>query len=85
MLKKALAHFPDLRRDFGQPDRRFDRLNLTKERTNAAEVVVPPVLKQARRLRSYAPVIRVGQTPPFVNLVADRIDDRGVVVLLLGR
>ena len=31
MLKNALASLSDMRRDFSQPDRRFDCLDLTKE------------------------------------------------------
>ena len=48
----------DLRRDLGQPDRRFDRLDLAEERADAAELVMPPVLEQARRLRRDLPLAR---------------------------
>ena len=61
MFEKALARLSRLGRDLSQPDRRFDRLDLTEERTNAAELVVPPVLKQPRRLGRDLPVIRIGQ------------------------
>ena len=69
-------------RDLGQPNSRFDRLNLTKERTDAAKFVVPPMLKQARCFWRYTPVIRDWQTPPLVNLVANCIDNGRMVILL---
>ena len=83
MLKKTLSHLSHLRRDLRQPNGRFDGLNLAEERADAAELVVPPVLKQACRLRRDMPVVRVGQAPPFIYLIANRIDDRGGVVLLV--
>ena len=84
--RKPLPRAYRLGRDLSQPDRSFNRLDLTKERTNAAEVVVPPVLEQPRRFRSHTPVIRVRQVAPLVNLVAKLIDDgRGIVLLLFGR
>ena len=74
-----------MRRDLGQPDRRFDRLDLAEERTDAAELVVPPVLKQAGRFGRDLPMIGVGQAPPCVHVLAHSIDDRGRVILLLFR
>ena len=45
--------------------------------------VVPPMLEQARGLRCYAPIIRIGKLSPLVYLLAHSVDDRRVVVLLL--
>ena len=49
--RKRSAGLAELGRDLGQPDGRLDRLDLAEERADAAELVVPPVLQQARRLR----------------------------------
>ena len=85
MFEKPFASLPDLRSDLGQPDGRFDRLDLAEERADAAEFVVPPVLEEPRRLGSHVPVTRVRQPPPLVHLMANCVDDRGGVVLLLLR
>ena len=50
-----------LRRDLGQPDRGLDRLDLAEEGPDAAELVMPPVLKQPGGFRRHLPLIRVGQ------------------------
>src|SRR5271157_3860533 len=47
-LAIAGAH---LRRDFDEPDRRFDRLDLTEERSHALEAVAAPMLQQSGCLR----------------------------------
>ena len=64
-----------MRRDFGEPDRRFDRLDLTEERPDAAELVVSPVLEESRRLRRHLPLAG-RQVAPGVDLAADLVDDR---------
>ena len=74
-----------LRRDLGQPDRGFDRLDLAEERADAAELVMPPVLQEPRRFRRDLPLIGIGQRPPRVDVAADFVDDRSRVVLLLLR
>ena len=74
-----------LRRDLGQPDGRLDRLDLAEERADAAELVMPPVLEQARRLRRDLPLVGIRQCPPLVHVLAHLVDDRGGVVLLLLR
>ena len=73
-----------MRRDFGKPDRRFDRLDLTEERPDAAEFVMPPVLQESCRLRRHLPLAG-RQIAPRVDLRADFIDDRCEVVRLLLR
>ena len=61
-FRLSSSRLPDaeLRRDLGQPDRRFDRLDLTEERPDAAELVMPPVLEQPRGLRRHLPLARFG-------------------------
>ena len=56
-----------MRRDFGEPDRRFDRLDLTEERSDAAELVMSPVLKESCRLRRHLPLAG-RQIAPRVDL-----------------
>ena len=75
-----------LRRDLGQPDRRFHRFDLAEERADAAELVMPPMLEQPGRLRRDLPLAGIGQGAPRVHVAAHLVDDRGrVVLLLLGR
>jgi hypothetical protein len=76
-----LAH---LGRNFDKPDDRLDSLNLTEERTDAMERMVPPVPEQARRLGRDLPVVRVRELSPSLNVSTDFVDDRGGIVLLLG-
>ena len=74
-----------MRRDFGEPDRRFNRLDLTEERPDAAELVMPPVVQESCGLRRHLPLAS-RQIAPGVDLRANFVDDRGeVVCLLLGR
>jgi hypothetical protein len=54
-----------------------------KKWANAAKVVVSPVLKEPPGLRSYTPVAWIEQSSPLINVVPDRIYDRGVIILLL--
>ena len=69
VLEKALAGLADLRGDLGQPDGGLDRLDLTEERPNTAELVMPPVLQQAGGFRHDPPVVRVRQAAPLVDLL----------------
>src|SRR6266849_5638509 len=73
-----------MRRDFGEPDRRFDRLDLTEKRSDPAELVMPPVLEQSCRLGCDLP-LAYRQIAPRVYLRANFIDDRCEVVRLLLR
>ena len=52
-----------LRGDLGQPDGRFDRLDLAEERADAAELVMPPVLEQPCRFGRDLPVAGIRQVP----------------------
>ena len=63
-----------MRRDFSEPDRGLDSLDLAKEWTDAAELMVAPMLKQPRRLRCHLPLAG-GQVAPRVDLAADLVDD----------
>ena len=87
VLEEAACRPCDVRRDLGQPDGRLDRLDLAEERADAAELVMPPVLEQARRLRRDLPLVRVRQARATAStLLAHLVDDRRRVVLLrLGR
>ena len=71
----------------GEPDDGLDRLDLTEERPDVAESVMPPVLEQSLRLGGDPPPVRVRLPAPFVNLATDAVDDFGVlcVLLLAGR
>ena len=84
MVKQALPVL-GLRRDLGQPDRGFHRLDLAEERADAAELVMAPVLKKPRGLRRDLPLVGIGQGSPGVHVTAHLIDDRGGIVLLLLR
>ncbi len=71
VFKKTFAHLARLGCHFSEPDGSLNRLDLTKERTDAAVCVVPPVLKQSRCLWGYAPVVGVRQASPLVHLLAN--------------
>jgi hypothetical protein len=45
VLDEALAGLPELRGNFCQPNCRFSGFDLAKERPNAGEFVLPPVLE----------------------------------------
>ena len=81
MVEQSFAAL-EVRRHFGQPNRGFDGFDLTKERTDAAERVVPPMLEEARRFRADLPMGGVGQGPPCIHVLAHFIDDGGGIVLL---
>jgi len=68
--------------DFGQPNRGLSGFNLTEERSNATEFVMPPVLEQARGFRRYLPLTRILEIPPLVHLTAEFINDGSGVILL---
>src|SRR5437899_1791630 len=73
-----------MRRDFGEPDRRFHCFDLAEERSHAAELVMSPVLEQSCRLGRDLP-LACRQIAPCVDLRANLIDDRREVVRLLLR
>jgi hypothetical protein len=72
-------------RDLDQPDGGFDGFYLAEEGPDAAERVIPPMLKEAGRFRRHLPVAGVGPRPPAVHKASHLVDDRGGIVLLLPR
>ena len=81
MVEKALPGLAELGGDLGEPDEGLDRLDLTEKGAVGAEGVVAPVLEQAGGFRVDPP--QVGrELPPLVDLLAEGVDDGGVVVLL---
>lgn len=81
MVKKSLPG-SGLGRDFGQPDGGLHCFYLAEKGAKTAEVVVPPVVEQARCLRGDLPLIGIGQEPPGVHVTTHLIDDRCGIVLL---
>ena len=81
MVEKALSGLAELGGDLGEPDEGLDRLDLAEEGALVAEWVVAPVLEQAGGFRFDPPEVG-GELPPLVNLLAEGVDDGGVVVLL---
>ena len=82
VLEEPLTGLACVRRHLRQPDRCLDRLDLTEEGSDSGELVISPVLQQTCRLRRYPPLL-LRQHPPLVDLIADTVDQCGVVVLLL--
>ena len=73
-----------LGRHLREPGGSFDCLNLAEEWAGVAELVMSPVLQQARGFGRYLPVRR-RQAAPLVYVLAQLIDDRRRVILLLFR
>ena len=82
VVNELLCGFAFARRHFGEPDGGFNRFNLAKERTHTAEVVMPPVLEQSCGFWGHAPIVGIGNGPPFVHLGTNAVDDARVVLLL---
>ena len=83
VIEEAPCLAAELRRHFHQPDRGLGGFHLAEERPDAGERVVPPVLKQPRRLRRHLP-LAFRQFPPRGDLLAHAVDDVRVLVLLVG-
>ena len=82
-LQDAPFGLPEPRRDLGEPDHRFYRLDLAEERTVVAELVLPPVEQQTGRFRRDAPVAGRGYVAPLVNVPPYLVHGGGDVILLL--
>ena len=67
--------------NLGQPDHRLYRFDLTEERTDVAELVVPPVVQQPRGLGGDPP-LGAGQPAPLVYAVAHALDHPHQLILL---
>src|SRR5439155_14369703 len=84
VINKAFACVADLWGNLDQPNCRLDRFDLTEEGANSAKTMLPPMLKQTRRLGRDLPKI-IRQCAPLVDLLPQFVDDRSGIVLLLTR
>ena len=82
MLQQIFFAFAQFGRDFGQPDKRLDGFDLTKERANGGKGMLSPMLQQARSLWCDAPITWVRNHAPLVHEIANEVDVAGGVVLL---
>ena len=83
LVQESAPPVADRRRDFGEPDRGLDGLDLAEERADVAELVMPPVLQQACRFRCDAPLL-LGQGPPSGEFLPQAADQRDQFVLLVS-
>jgi len=67
--------------DLGQPDHRFDGLELAEKRPAVSKIMLAPMLQQPRRFPGHLP-IAAGQFAPSGDLGAHLVDDRQRVVEL---
>jgi hypothetical protein len=81
MLQEGLTGLP-FWGDLGQPDGGLNGFNLTKERPDAGEIVMPPMLEKACGFGGDLPVVWVRPAPPLVYMMAKFVDGRGLIVLL---
>ena len=85
MFEKRASGVAERRRDLAQPNQRLHRFDLTEERSDFVEPMMPPVLEQPSRLRRYPPLAGLGQRPPTVHGIADAVNRlREFVLLTLG-
>ena len=83
-VEESPSDLPELGRNLSQPDSRLNRLYLTEEGLDVAEVVVSPMLEQASGFGRDAPVVGIAQLSPLVDLTANLVHHRRDVVLLLA-
>ena len=67
--------------NLGQPDHGLHRFDLTEERADVAELVVPPVFQEPRGLRGDPP-LGAGQLAPLVHAVAHALYHPHQLILL---
>ena len=84
MVKEALSDPAHTRRNLGEPDDGFYGFDLAEKGADAAELMAPPVMKQASGLRRHLPLGRVRQVSPLAHVLAHFIYNRRVVLLLLS-
>ena len=79
-----VAGFSGLGGHFNQPYRRFHRLDLAKEGSQAVELMMPPMLKQSGRFRRHLPIVLIRPVSPLIDVLAEFIDNWRGGVLLVG-
>ena len=85
MVENRLAGLAGVRRNFGQPDGGFHRLDLTEKRTDAGKFMTAPMLQQPGGFRRHLPTVRIRQAAPLIHMLPQLIDDgRRVILLFLG-
>ena len=82
---KELAYSAELGRNFGQPNYRLYRLDLTEEGADIVESMAAPVVQQPGRLGRNPPLTKIRQRPPAIDGVADAVDGLCQLVLLIFR
>ena len=82
MFEEFLAVVPGFRRHFGQPDGGFNGFDLAEEGADAIELVTALVLQQTHGFRRRLPIAGVGDHAPFIDLIAQIVDEAGLGVLL---
>jgi len=85
VVKEAFAGFPIFWRYFCKPDDGFCSFNLTEKGPHVVEAVMAPMLKQAGGLGCDLPGVWVLQTSPLIYIMAEFINNRRGIVLLLLR
>jgi hypothetical protein len=73
VVEKGFA-LTNLGSNFGQPDGGFHRFDLTEERPQTAEFMVPTMFQQLRRRRSDLPQVRVRLGTPHLDMTANLVD-----------
>lgn len=85
VVKEALTLLSELGCNFRQPDDCLHCLNLTEKRPDARKIVVAPVLQEPGRGRCHPPRVRLLNLTPAIDVVAQFVDNRRRIVLLLLR
>lgn len=83
VVEETLPDLAHLGRHFRELDRRLYCFNLAEKRLDPTALVMSPMLEQPSCFGCYSPRRRIWKFPPFVDLLANRVDDRSVVVALL--
>ena len=75
LIQKSLRR-RTLRRDLRQPDDRLDGFDLAEEGLRTDELVMAPMLQEPLGDAGHAPVGRIAQAPPPIDVAADLVDQR---------
>ena len=65
-----------------QPNRGLNSLDLAKERADAAELKMSPMLKQPSGFGGHLPLTGIRPGPPLIHMTTDLVDDRRRIVFL---